>query len=42
MCPGSNTDSNIWNHSDIKVYLQNLRSDFNILLNEGPYYLIGQ
>lgn len=41
ICPGSNNDRHVWNGSDMKQYLEQLQRNVDILVNEGPYYLIG-
>ena len=39
--PGSYTDQTIWNNSEIKAYLETLRSNEYITATEGNYYILG-
>ena len=39
---GATNDRSIWRQSEIKNYMCYLRSDEEILRNEGEYYIIGK
>ena len=41
ICPGSNNDQFIWRFSEVKTYMENLRSNQQITEAEGQYYLLG-
>ena len=42
ICPGSNSDKHIWNHSEAKQFFEHLRRTPEILEQEGRYYVLGK
>ena len=41
VCPGSNNDKHVFQHSDVRHLMLQLRENQEILEDEGKYYLIG-
>ena len=41
ICPGSNNDQFIWQYSDMKTHMENMRLNEQLTQEEGQYYLLG-